>query len=128
MSTASPARPELFAHRASTIASFPEIVHELNETLGKKLTAYIAGAKDTRSVDRWIAGSEPYNNADARLRQAYIVAMTLRQTNHQRVVQAWFTGLNPELDDRSLIRLLAEGTEDDTRLVIGAARAFRAGG
>jgi hypothetical protein len=128
MLSVSPARPELTAHRAATAASFAEIVRQLSETLGKKLTAYLAGIKDTRSIDRWIAGAEAYKGADERLRRAYVVALTLRESDHSRVVQAWFTGLNPELDDRSPLRLLAEGTEDDARAVLGAARAFRAGG
>ena len=128
MLVTTPARPELAAHRAAMAASFADVVRELAETLGKKLTAYIAGVKDTRGIDRWIAGAEPYNGADERLRLAYVVALTLREGDHPRVVQAWFTGLNPELDDRSPIRLLAEGTEDEARAVLGAARAFRAGG
>ncbi len=128
MLSISPARPELAAHRAATVASFAEVVGELSETLGKKLTAYLAGVKDTRAIDRWIAGAEPYKAADERLRRAYVVALTLREGDHPRVVQAWFTGLNPELDDRAPIRLLAQGNEDDARAVLGAARAFRAGG
>jgi hypothetical protein len=128
MLSISPARPELAAHRAATAASFAEVVGELSETLGKKLTAYLAGVKDTRAIDRWIAGAEPYKAADERLRRAYVVALTLREGDHPRVVQAWFTGLNPELDDRAPIRLLAQGNEDDARAVLGAARAFRAGG
>jgi hypothetical protein len=128
MLTTSPARPELAAHRAATSASFVDVVRQLSETLGKKLTAYLAGAKDTRAIDRWIAGAEPYRGSDDRLRRAYVVALTLREGDHPRVVQAWFTGLNPELDDRAPIRLLAEGTEDDARAVLAAARAFRAGG
>jgi len=128
MSSVTPARPELTAHRAATSASFPDIVRELSETLGKKLTAYLAGVKDTRAIDRWISGAEPYKDADERLRRAYVVALTLREGDHPRVVQAWFTGLNPEVDDRAPIRLLAEGSEDEARAVLGAARAFRAGG
>lgn len=128
MRSTTPARPELAAHRAATSASFPEIVTELTVILGKKLTAYLGAAKDSRAVDRWISGAEPYGDAENRLRQAYIVARTLRENDDARVVQTWFTGLNPELDDRSPIRLLAQGTEDDARLVIAAARAFHAGG
>ncbi|MGH7756284.1 MAG: DUF2384 domain-containing protein [Vulcanimicrobiaceae bacterium] len=128
MLSATPARPELAAHRVATTAPFAALVQELSATLGKKLTAYLAGVKDTRAIDRWIAGAEPYKGADGRLRRAYVVALTLRESDHFRVVQAWFTGLNPELDDRAPIRLLAEGTEDDARAVLGAARAFRAGG
>jgi hypothetical protein len=128
MLSSTPARPELAAHRAATSASFADVVRELSETLGKKLTAYVAGVRDTRAIDRWIAGVEPYKGADERLRLAYVVARTLSESDHARVVQAWFTGLNPELNDRAPIRLLAEGTDDDARAVLGAARAFRAGG
>ncbi len=128
MLSTTPARPELAAHRAATSALFADVVRELSETLGKKLTAYLAGVKDTRAVDRWIAGTDPYKGADDRLRLAYVVARTLSESDHPRVVQAWFTGLNPELDDRAPIRLLAEGSDDDARAVLGAARAFRAGG
>ncbi len=128
MLSTTPARPELTAHRAATSASFADVVRELSETLGKKLTAYLAGVKDTRAIDRWIAGVDPYKGAEDRLRLAYVVARTLSESDHSRVVQAWFTGLNPELDDRAPIRLLAEGSDDDARAVLGAARAFRAGG
>jgi len=128
MLAVNPGRPDLAAHRRATAASFSDVVRGLSEALGKKLTAHLAGVKDTRAIDRWIAGAEPYKGADERLRRAYAVALTLREGDHPRVVQAWFTGLNPELDDRSPVRLLAEGTEDDARAVLGAARAFRAGG
>lgn len=64
--------------------------------------------------------------AGQRLRRAYLVALTLRETDDARVVQAWFTGLNPELDDCSPLRMLAEGSEDDARAVLGVARSFRA--
>jgi hypothetical protein len=128
MLTTSPSRPDLGAHRIATSATFPEVVRGLSDILGKKLTAYLAGAKDTRAIDRWVSGVDPYRGADERLRRAYAVALTLLEADHARVVQAWFTGLNPELDDRSPIRLLAEGSEDDARAVLGAARAFRAGG
>jgi hypothetical protein len=120
-------RLELSAHRAATATPFAELVRDLSETLGKKLTAYLAGVKDTRAIERWISGAEPYKGAGERLRRAYAVALTLGARDRPRVVRAWFTGLNPKLDDRSPIRLLAEGTEDEARSVLSAARAFRAG-
>jgi hypothetical protein len=52
------ARPELVAHRAATAASFADVVRDLSDTLGKKLTAYLAGVKDARAIDRWITGSK----------------------------------------------------------------------
>jgi hypothetical protein len=43
--------------------------------------------------------------------------------------QAWFQGLNPQLDDRSPARLLREGDLDEVGpLVVSAARAFLVGG
>jgi len=44
-------------------------------------------------------------------------------------VQAWLTGLNPELDDRVPLRLLREGDlEKVGPELLGAVRAFVAGG
>jgi hypothetical protein len=45
------------------------------------------------------------------------------------VVQAWFQGLNPHLDDRSPARLLREGDLAEVGpMVLAAARAFQVGG
>jgi len=111
-------------------ASFPEIVAELVRILGKKMTAYLGGVKETRVVERWInAGVEPYRDADRSIRLAYQIAKTLSDHDSVRVVQAWFTGLNPELQDRSPIRLLRE--EDPEKVgpeLLNAMRAYLAGG
>jgi hypothetical protein len=81
-----------------------------------------------RAVDRWIAGNLPYRDAEDRLRFAYRVASALNSGDHASVVQAWLTGLNPELNDRSPIRLMREGDLDQVGpLILGAARAFLAG-
>jgi hypothetical protein len=111
-------------------ASFPEIVEELAAILGKKLTAYIGGVKDTRVVERWInAGVEPYRDAAQRIRLAYQIAKTLHDHDSDRVVQAWFTGLNPELQDRTPIRLLREeNLEKVGPELLNAMRAYLAGG
>jgi hypothetical protein len=58
-----------------------------------------------------------------------VIAKMLAQTDPPSVVQAWFQGLNPLLDDRSPARLLREGeSEDAGPQVIAAARAFLATG
>lgn len=45
------------------------------------------------------------------------------------MVQSWFQGLNPQLEDRSPTRLLWEGDLDEVGpLVLAAARAFAATG
>lgn len=105
------------------------MVRELVRSIGKKLTAYIAGVKDVRALDRWMEGAAPYKNAEDRLRFAYRVVKTLEKHDHATVVQAWLTGLNPELNDRVPIRLLREADlEKVGPEILGAVRAFVAGG
>src|SRR4029077_17259692 len=80
--------------------SFRELVTELVGIIGKKLTAYVASVKDVRTVDHWMTGTEPYKGPDTRLRTAYHVAMLIRSRHKPQVVQSWFMGLNPDLEDR----------------------------
>ncbi len=121
--------PDLAAHREATTAPFPKVVRELTGAIGKKLTAYIAGVKDVRALDRWAGGAETYRNAEERLRFAYRVVRTLQNHEPPSVIQAWLTGLNPELNDRVPIRLLREGDlEKVGPELLGAVRAFTAGG
>lgn len=129
MATRTLSRPGLGAHRESLSIPFPKLVSQLEGIIGRKLTAYIAHVKDARAVDRWMNGNEAYGDVEPRLRFAYQVARTLSEHDSPRVVQAWLTGVNPELGDRVPIRLLREG---DLNLigpeVLGAVRAFIAGG
>jgi len=58
-----------------------------------------------------------------------ILAKMISDHEGPRVVQAWFTGLNPELNDRVPVRLLREeNVEIAGPELLGAARAFLAGG
>ena len=120
-------RPDLAAHREAISLQWSDVVNRLIELLGKKLTAYIAGVKDVRALDRWLAGTAPYGDVEARLRFAYQVARTLAENDSPQVVQAWLTGVNPELGDRVPLRLLREGDLDAIAPeILGAARAFLA--
>ena len=57
------------------------------------------------------------------------MARTLREQDTPAVVQAWMTGVNPELGDRVPLRLIREGDLDIVGSeVLRAARAFLAGG
>jgi hypothetical protein len=122
-------RPDLAAHRESLQLPFPELVSQLVGSIGRKLTAYVAGVKDVRAIDRWLEGREPYGDVEPRLRFTFQVVRTLRDHDSPRVVKAWLTGINPELGDRTPLRLLREGSLDSVASeVLGAARAFIAGG
>jgi hypothetical protein len=122
-------RPDLAAHRESLRLPANEIVSRLVAILGRKLTAYIGKVKDVRAVDRWIAGGEIYGDAEQRLRFAFQVARTLSEQDTPAVVQAWMTGVNPELGDRVPLRLMRDGDLNTVGAeVLRAARAFLAGG
>ncbi len=122
-------RPGLEAHREAISLPFPELVSRLTGFIGRKLSAYIAGVKDVRTVEGWMKGNTPYGDAEERLRLAFQVVRTLIDHDSARIVQAWLTGVNPELGDRIPMRLLREG---DLNIVgpevMAAARAFIAGG
>ena len=77
--------------------------------MGRKLTAYIGGVKDARAIDRWIAGGRIYGVAESRLRFAFQLVRTLSENDSPAVVQAWLTGVNPELGDRVPLRLMRDG-------------------
>ena len=116
-------------HARCVRLSFPEVVRALVGIVGKKLTAYIASVKDVRSVEKWMAGAEPYKGSDLRLRTAYLTASLLATREAPEVIQRWFVGLNPELDDRSAATLLRDGEiEVAGPAVLRAARTFIAGG
>ena len=103
----------------------------LRNLLGAKLVAYIGGVKETRAVRQWAEGSRKIANRDdvERLRVAYRAAWMINLKDSTRVVQAWFQGLNPFLDDVSPARLLRDGDIDaDGPRVIAAARQFAAVG
>lgn len=122
-------RPDLAAHDESLRLTLPELINKLTNLIGRKLTAYVAGVKDVRALDRWMNGAQPYGDAASRLRLAFQVVRTLAEHDPPRIVQAWLTGVNPVLGDRVPLRLLREGAIDVVGPeVMAAARAFIAGG
>lgn len=110
---------------------FEAAVQELRELLTPRLVAYIASVRETRAVHQWADGTRDVKSGEVedRLRFALQVALLLREGDAPRVVQAWFQGLNPHLEDRSPARLLREGDLDEVGApVLAAARAFLVGG
>lgn len=116
---------EVDSHTAAVRASVPKIAGELEELLGQRLTAVIAGVSDAKAVARWARGERaPRPDAEQRLRDAYYIAHLLLQTEGPTTIRAWFSGMNPELDDRAPALVLA----DDAPRVLQAARTFLAHG
>jgi hypothetical protein len=130
MTAVAGARGGLKAHQDSIRLPEAELVRDLRDILGAKLVAYIGSVKETRAVRQWADGErKPSAEVMTRLRHAYHVAALLAERDSRAVVQAWFQGMNPQLDDVPPARLLREGrVEDAAQAVLAAARAFTAAG
>ena len=124
--TDSVSRPDLGAHDHAYRLSLEKVVDELRHVLGAKLVAYVAGVTETRAVREWADGiREPRSPVPEQLRVTLQVVEMLLTRESPAVVQAWFQGLNPQLEDRSPARLLREGDLNDVGpQVLAAARAF----
>ena len=123
-------RPGLRGHAAATRMPVAELVTALRDLLGARLVAYLGSVRETRAVRQWSEGTRvPGDAVVQRLRLAYQVAALLAERDDPAVVQAWFQGLNPQLDDQAPARLLRDSDLEATGpQVLAAARAFAAAG
>jgi len=120
------ASPGIRAYRDSVNLDVADLVDGLRDVLGAKLVAYLAGVQETRAVRQWAEGIRrmPFDT-EARLRLAYHVAGIVAESNAPRVVQTWFQGMNPQLEDRAPARLIRETDPHQSGPeVLAAARAF----
>jgi hypothetical protein len=108
-------------HGLATRMELPALVRSLQDVLGQRLVAVIAGVRDAKAVGKWSRGERtPHPDAEQRLRNAFHVTQLLLQHESAETVRAWFVGMNPGLDDRSPALALADHPEE----VLQAARAF----
>lgn len=115
------------AHRQAVVTPVTDVVSFLQDLLGRRLVAYVAGVKDAKTVSRWANGEvrSIRQESEERIRTAYEVAQLLVQFDSPSIVKAWFIGLNPQLDDVSPAEMIREGKLKEAK---AAARAFVAGG
>src|SRR4051794_24684516 len=118
-------RSDLESHTVAVRSSVPDVARALDEALGQRLTAVIAGVSDAKAVGKWARGERtPRADVEQRLRDAYQIVSLLSQVEAAATVRAWFMGMNPELDDRAPALAL----RDDPGRVLQAARTFLAHG
>jgi hypothetical protein len=133
--TASAARPSSAAEldaaaaeieRRMVLIGTAEMAKYLQGHLGQKLTAYLAGLKDTKSVGQWALGkSEPPAITRERLRAAFHATSLFLLVYSDQAAQGWFFGANSSLDDRAPAAVLRTAeTPDEMALVAPLARAF----
>lgn len=121
-----PALDDAALARRVVLLEVPEMADYLQEHLGQRLTAYLAGIKDVKSVGQWIQGrSEPSAIARERLRAGYHATIWLTTAFGDRAAQGWFFGANHALDDRAPAAVLREATTpDEVAAVAPLAKAF----
>ena len=115
-------------HRQAVEASVQAMASLLSELLSRRVTAFIVGVDNVKTVSRWIAGDvttirDP--GAETRLRTAFEIAAMLMQVDAPEVVRAWFISLNPQLGDVTPVEVLHDG---QLKEALTAARAFATGG
>ena len=115
-------------HRQAVSAPVSEIAGLLQHLLSRRLTAYVAGVSDGKTVSRWANGEVAEirdHTMEQRLRTTYEIAQLLMGYDSAQTVKAWFIGLNPQLGDVSPAEAIRDGR---LREALAAARAFTVGG
>jgi len=100
------------AHREAMRVSTAEGATTLRNALTPRLAAYVTGVDATRTVARWARGETANLRTDhaTRLRTAYEIVRLLEGAHESpEMIQAWFLGMNPVLDDCSPARAVREG-------------------
>lgn len=114
------------AHQKAVTFEVKDIARYLQEALGQRLVAYMAGVEDPKRVGRWAQGTQvPRAEAERRLRAAFQIFHLLVAFESEHVARAWFIGMNPQLEDVSPAEVIRDGRLKDA---LAAARAFVAGG
>jgi hypothetical protein len=115
-------------HGLATRLELPALVGSLQDVLGQRLVAVIAGVSDAKAVGKWARGERiPHPEAERRLRDAFQVTQLLLRQESADTIRAWFVGMNPDLGDRAPALVLADEPQGAPG-VLQAARAFLAYG
>jgi hypothetical protein len=112
--------------RETAILDISRIAGYLQAHLGQKITAYLAGIDNAKTVGLWISGgAAPRDLPKTRLRYAYQASRLIIEVYDDETAKAWFFGSNRLLDDEAPAYVLRYGTTpDDLRLVIPAAHTL----
>jgi hypothetical protein len=117
---------ELFriAHRRAVQSSPAEMAAFMQKLLGQQLTAYMTGITNPKAVGKWARGERsPRPPAEAKLREAFQVAVLISEFDDEETARAWFMGMNPALDHRAPAWVIANHSDGGDR-AMDAALAY----
>jgi hypothetical protein len=114
------------AHQKAVVSETKDIARYLQEALGQKLVACMAGVADPERVGRWAQGTQvPRQDAERLLRAAFQTFHLLLAEDSAHVVRAGLIGMNPQLNDDSPAEAIRDGRMKEA---LAAAKAFVSGG
>jgi hypothetical protein len=119
-----PSAAEQLERDAATLAPSAIAVY-LQEQLGQRMAAHLAGLADTRQIGRYARedGPSPSPLTQRRLREGYKTVRMIVDAFDADTAKAWLFGTNTRLDDEAPIEVLGEATE--TAQFAGVVRAAR---
>ncbi|HEU5217455.1 MAG TPA: hypothetical protein VFU23_02280 [Gemmatimonadales bacterium] len=119
-------RTQLRRVHSASLAPISTIAGQLLEVLGSRLASMVCDLRDPKALPRYAKGEQsPRSESEQRLRAVHQIVSTLMGGGLESVgVQAWFTAINPDLDDECPARLLQAGDPAASKRALYAARAF----
>jgi plasmid stabilization system protein ParE len=105
--------------------SIREIAAYLQDAVGQRVAAAIAGLVDAKQIGRYARedGPEPHGATERRLREGYKIVRMLVDAYDGKTARAWLFGTNTRLDDQAPIEVL--GAAIDTTEFTTVVRAAK---
>jgi uncharacterized protein (DUF2384 family) len=104
--------------------SIREIAAYLQDTVGQRVAAAIAGLADAKQIGRYAREeAQPHGTTERRLREGYKVVRMLVDAYDDKTARAWLFGTNTRLDDQAPVEVLGAAIDTaDFTMVVQAAR------
>jgi hypothetical protein len=105
--------------------SIRDISAYLQESVGQRVAATMAGLSDAKQIGRYAreGGPQPHGATERRLREGYKIVRMLIDAYDGKTARAWLFGTNTRLDDRAPIEALGAAIDTaEFTLVVRAAR------
>lgn len=112
--------------RDATVLPIAQIAAYLQEQLGQRMAAHLAGLEHVKQIGRYArGGADPRDDVERRLREGYKAVRMIAGAYDATTAKAWLFGTNSRLDDRAPIDVLRHASSgDDFQDVVRAARQF----
>ena len=112
MPVLTPPAAEQLDHDAATLP-ISEIAGYLQDALGQRIAAHLAGSRDAKQIGRYRKADGPIPNptTDRRLREGYKVVRMIVESFDDKTARAWLFGTNTRLDDEAPVDVVRRATE-----------------